>query len=392
MLRHPSLVLVTALTVLTSLAVVPAGASATTTNDQLQGVSCVSAANCWAVGYNGTDVFAFKTLAEHWNGSTWRIVATPDTSGQPSNVLSGISCVSASSCIAVGYSISPQDTTSALADLWNGVSWSESEPSVENSSGSELSSVYCWSGDDCMAVGSYRNAGGARVPLIERWRVATGEVGWFQEATTDPPGTAVSTLTSVSCFTLDFCAAVGSFENSSNVFVPLAERWNGTIWKLGVAAAPNSMSGYLDAVSCAGTSSCQAVGYSGPNAVGYSALAESWNGTKWSLVTMPSHTGSSGTFPNGIACKKQVSCVAVGYWSSSAGLRVATESWNGTTWHTVSAPDVRGAQDDVLNGVSCSSTSVCAAAGYEGPSNTAAATLGERSNGSIWTITPTPNR
>jgi len=43
-------------------------------------------------------------LAEHWNGSTWAIQATPNPAGAAVSMLSGISCVSSTTCTAVGSS------------------------------------------------------------------------------------------------------------------------------------------------------------------------------------------------------------------------------------------------------------------------------------------------
>jgi len=55
----------------------------------------------------------------------WSIVPTPSTAGGPHSLLIGLSCTSASACIAVGAetdsSGSPKGT---LAERWNGAAWS----------------------------------------------------------------------------------------------------------------------------------------------------------------------------------------------------------------------------------------------------------------------------
>jgi hypothetical protein len=43
-------------------------------------------------------------LIEHWDGTLWSIVTSPNISTAQKNVLSGVTCVSASECWAVGYS------------------------------------------------------------------------------------------------------------------------------------------------------------------------------------------------------------------------------------------------------------------------------------------------
>lgn len=62
----------------------------------LNGVSCVSATDCIAVGAVSGDP-SESPLIESWNGSTWTIVPSPgEASGV--NVLSGVSCTSESAC------------------------------------------------------------------------------------------------------------------------------------------------------------------------------------------------------------------------------------------------------------------------------------------------------
>src|SRR5438270_12506132 len=75
-----------------------------TTQNNLLGVTCVSASDCWAVGSYVADRGAPQTLIEHWDGTAWAIVQSPNAS-LPTNVLSGVTCLSASGCSAVGCSI-----------------------------------------------------------------------------------------------------------------------------------------------------------------------------------------------------------------------------------------------------------------------------------------------
>lgn len=82
-----------------------AGASANASEaqaNQLAGVACASAADCWAVGryFNGV---ATQTLILHWNGQAWLQAVAPNTSVSTFNQLYGVTCVSAADCWAVGY-------------------------------------------------------------------------------------------------------------------------------------------------------------------------------------------------------------------------------------------------------------------------------------------------
>ena len=66
------------------------------------GVSCTSTSNCSAVGYYDVPKLGTSdTLVEHWDGKTWKIVASPNAAGGASSLV-GVSCPSPFSCIAVG--------------------------------------------------------------------------------------------------------------------------------------------------------------------------------------------------------------------------------------------------------------------------------------------------
>jgi alpha-tubulin suppressor-like RCC1 family protein len=72
-------------------------------SSELRGVSCVSGRACAAVGYHSTatEEGPYKTLVETSKGAKWSIVPSANSaSGQ--TYLEGVSCVSAGSCLAVG--------------------------------------------------------------------------------------------------------------------------------------------------------------------------------------------------------------------------------------------------------------------------------------------------
>jgi hypothetical protein len=128
------------------------------TDNQLGGVSCVTAANCTTVGFASTITGTVLTLAEHWNGETWAIQATRNPSGSPDAQLRGISCTSANSCTAVGwYTISSSNqNVPTLAEHWNGKTWAiQATPNPSRSVVGQLEDVSCSRSARCTAVGSY---------------------------------------------------------------------------------------------------------------------------------------------------------------------------------------------------------------------------------------------
>src|SRR5207249_642431 len=63
----------------------------------LNGIAAVSPHNVWTVGSSDTgSPYPFKkTLIEHWNGSNWSIVPSPNPNGSVDDVLNGVTVVSA---------------------------------------------------------------------------------------------------------------------------------------------------------------------------------------------------------------------------------------------------------------------------------------------------------
>src|SRR5437764_13699247 len=89
--------------------------------NDLNGVTCVSALDCWAVGsyYTGS---TYQTLIERWNGGTWGIFPSANGSTTRFNVLYGVTCTTGSDCWAVGYQ-GNQFGDQTLVEHWDGTSW-----------------------------------------------------------------------------------------------------------------------------------------------------------------------------------------------------------------------------------------------------------------------------
>jgi hypothetical protein len=88
----------------------------------LEGVSGVSSRDVWAVGY-AQDFSSFKstTLTEHWDGTAWRLVPSPNPAGDSlPNGLTSVAAVSSTDVWAVGAAGFPQKS---LILGWNGSVW-----------------------------------------------------------------------------------------------------------------------------------------------------------------------------------------------------------------------------------------------------------------------------
>jgi hypothetical protein len=98
----------------------------------LFGVVALAPNNVWAAGYYTQQVNSTrptKTLIEHWDGTSWKIVPSPNIgphSVYQSNELWGITAVSANDVWAFGavFDANGSGQQSTLVLHWNGTSWS----------------------------------------------------------------------------------------------------------------------------------------------------------------------------------------------------------------------------------------------------------------------------
>ncbi len=121
----------------------------------LSGVSCVSTSSCTAVGHYTNKAGDEVTLAERWDGTSWAAQTTPNPTGATGSELSGVSCVSASACTAVGH-YTNKASEMTLVERWDGTSWAiQTTPNPTGASRHLLSGVSCVSASACTAVGRY---------------------------------------------------------------------------------------------------------------------------------------------------------------------------------------------------------------------------------------------
>ena len=128
-----------------------------TSSNLLTGVAAVASNNVWAVGYtvttDGTNQ-PYKTLIEHWNGSAWSVVASPSPASN--DTLAGVAARSAGDVWAVG---TRQDRSGAipidrtLTEHWNGSAWSVVASPNVGGNDNLLNGVAATTGD-VWAVGS----------------------------------------------------------------------------------------------------------------------------------------------------------------------------------------------------------------------------------------------
>ncbi len=140
----------------------------------------------------------------------------------------------------------------------------------------------------------------------------------------------------------------------------------------------------LHAVSCGSSTSCITVGEQQKEAK-QATLAEAWNGTAWSVMTIPNPTGSLVSHLRGVSCTSSTACMAVGsYTNSKSEDRTLIEHWNGTAWSILTTPSATV----YLHAVSCTSATACTAVG----NGSGAENVAERWNGTEWVIQAVPGK
>jgi hypothetical protein len=88
----------------------------------LRGASAAAPDDAWAVGWTVGAGGRHRTLALHFDGSSWGIVATPNP-GVGHHVLSSVAAVSPDEAWAVGWSIGPDGRDRPLVLRWDGGRW-----------------------------------------------------------------------------------------------------------------------------------------------------------------------------------------------------------------------------------------------------------------------------
>ena len=363
----------------------------------LDAVSCTSSKFCVAVGYSSGVAGHAKTLIESWDGRRWSLMKSPNVSTSDFNQLYAVSCASSSSCAAVGRA---HDIHSGfqqtLTESWNGRSWTI-VPSFDTSTGADnvLDGVSCTLGGSCIAVGYAADTElGVWHTLIESWNGRA----WEQVPSPNASATENSLLLAVSCPSASECTAAGF--HYRNLTLTLVESWNGHRWS--IVNSPNaSTTGHniLNAVSCTSASDCTSVGtsYSPAETTPTNrSLIETWDGSRWALTRSPNTSTTERNTLNAISCDANRGCFATGiYVSHSNGFnQTLILSESGSGWTIASSPNARApsrGDDNWLSGVSCVSRSNCTVVGYYTNTKAVSLTLIETWNGRHWTIANSAN-
>jgi hypothetical protein len=361
----------------------------------LFGVACRGRTLCMAAGAYQDTSNTTHTLAEMWNGSQWAVEATPDPAGYQGSGFSAVSCADVTQCVAVGSSVTGTGGATPLAERWSGSSWRiQATPVPAGAASAEFSGVSCTAPTACTAAGSFIGPSGATrgsgsatmLPLAERWNGSR----WRLISTPVPSAAVATGFTSVSCIARE-CTAVGASETVAARLVTLVEHSASGAWEIQTSATPNGAANNnnLVAVACPLATRCIAVGYYTRTAQTELTLAERWDGTAWAIMPTPNPSATATSELRAVSCTSPRDCTAVGMSFSGAVSHALVETWNGERWAIVPTPRPPAGTSYSLTGVSCAMPVVCIAVGYES-TNAGQLALSEAWNGAAWRVLTTP--
>ena len=346
-----------------------------TQNNQLIGVGCADATECWAVGwYNNGSVD--QVLIEENTGSGWSIVTSPDSDATQNNYLFSVTCPSLSDCWAVGY-YTNATTNQTLIEHYDGTSWTIStSPDTSASESNVLYGVSCVTSADCWAAGDYNHSGSDQT-LLEHYNGSS----WSIVGSPDTSASETNAFSGITCVSSTDCWAAGGYFNSGGSQQTLIEHYDGSTWS--IVSSPDTSTTANDvlfAVACGGASQCWVAGYS--NSTGtQQTLIEEYNGTSWSIASAPDTSPTEDNYLFGLTCAGAGQCVAVGDYTTAAGNdQTLIEENTGSGWTIDSSPDTSTTDNNDLNGVTCTAVDTCLAVGTSFTTDGSDQTLIEQSS------------
>jgi hypothetical protein len=321
-------------------------------NDVLWGVSALADDDVWAVGYSNSSNSGVinRTLAEHWKGTAWSIVPTPNV-GSNGSSLAGVSALTPTDVWAVGnFNLGTQTNNGrTLIEHFDGNAWSVVPSPNLGNGGDFLTGVAAIAADDVWAVGWFDNQTvGFLGPLIEHWNGTAWSV-----VTAGVPLSSGIILESITAISATDIWTVGQQAGGS---ATNELHWNGTKWTvMPTAPFPNGGQEMLRGVSAAGTNDVWAVGSYAPTVFAeLQTLAVHWDGTEWTRVTTP-NVDVYFNLLYSVAAVNSHDVWAVGYAYTPDGLDFHTlvEHWDGQQWTISPSPNIPNpyGRGDMLTGI-----------------------------------------
>lgn len=323
----------------------------------LNAVTSTSSSDVWAVGiYASTNA---HPLAVHWDGSSW---SSNGISSSYLGGLNGVSHISSSNILAVGAS-----GAATLAMHYDGSNWT-TVPSDNPGDYPYLAAVGSDRGGDGWAVGNTTDSFDNAHPLIEQYMgSSTGFQNWLPYGSTifpDLSGTTNNILNAVTVYSSTDAWVVGYYRDNNNHKQPLVYHWDGSSWTNISAPSPSgSPETVLNGVAELSSNNIWAVGYtynSGATArLTYTIHCIGIPTCSWNIVSSPNPSQSNDDYLTAIDTLGDYEIYAVG---ATRGPTTAQHyhplilRFDGGQWNQESAPDAGSSVDNILYGITVTSS------------------------------------
>ena len=250
-----------------------------TWNTYLTAITTVSTNDVWAVGFSTGNSLPDQNLIEHWDGTKWSVVASPNV-GTTSNALVAVSAVSSSDIWAAGYYQGANGHVPTTLH-WNGSAWSAVNVFLPAAAyWGELHGITMLSSNDGWAVGEWFDGN------VHSYTLHWDGNFWNNVTAVDPYGSAY--LQAVSASSSNDVWAGGYFYQNSYYF-DYAIHWNGSQWTL---VSPNDGgNSAIQGIKAIAPNNVWAVGTGPDNYWPYheKSLILHWDGTRWSRIYVPNY-------------------------------------------------------------------------------------------------------
>ena len=297
--------------------------------------------NVWLAGWYTNDQYWAMPLFEHFNGSTWSVVTSPDTGYY--GVINSLFAVSANNIWAVGSMQADPNAynTDALVEHWDGSRWTIIPTNTPDTVASaNLSAVAGTAANNVWFVGSYQDAvTNLTRTFIEHWD------GHLMQPVASPniDNTLADNLFSLSATTANDIWAVGQATSQQGNQATLTEHYDGAHWTIVPSPNANQNPGgtsanWLNSVSATHSNDVWTVGNTqGPRQHPVYGLTEHYNGSAWQLMQGPTSPGTSQALSMVFAFATK-NAWALGTYANGGPDNPLVEHYDGTTWSVISLP------------------------------------------------------
>lgn len=293
-------------------------------------LAAIAPDDVWIVGSRRLGTVQPATAAEHWDGSSWTLVPTPNgtTGADSQNALNAVDAFGSEDAWAVGYA-AVGDVSKTLVLHWDGAEW-RAVPSPNVGDANTLTGVDAVGSDAAWAVG-YHREGARRQTLIAHW----DGVAWVIVPSPNPSPGSNALLDVVAVDDAEVWAV--GYQSSRTGLRSLVLRHDGRTWQEVPVPGSGGRDDVLTSVAATPDGDVWAAGYAIDGAEHRTLTMHLEAGT-WRVVLSP-NPGDGATILRDLHAAAPDDVWAVGFqYRADIGAFVAsTQRWDGSAWVAISS-------------------------------------------------------